>query len=116
MEVLSVDQTKKLKFATSIADTIVNGAHGKTMVVNCLASRLLQDQGKTGNDRLAKFNTLRLMEELNVLETVRSLQEYVNLLTPSHPAVLAVLKATGVNGPIVLLLVAMVARSEELVL
>jgi len=111
-----VDRTKKLKFATSIADMIVNGAHGKMMDANCLASHLLQDQGKTGNDRLAEFNTLRLMEELNVLEIVRSLKEHVNLLTPSHPVVLAVLMATGVNGPIVQLLVAMVARSEELVL
>jgi hypothetical protein len=116
MEVLSVDQTKKLKFATSIADMIVNGAHGKMMDVNCLAGPLLKDQGKTGNDRLAKFNTLRLMEELNVLGTVRSLQEHVNRLRPSHLVVLAVLKATGVSGPIVLFLVAMVARSEELVL
>jgi hypothetical protein len=116
MEVLSVDRTKKLKFATSIAGMIVNGAHGKTMDANCLASRLLEDQGKTGNDRLAEFNTLRLMEVLNVLEIVPSFKEHVNLLTPSHPVVLAVLKAIGVNGPIVQLLVAMVARSEELVL
>jgi len=73
MEVLRADQTKKLILATLIARMIVNGAHGKMMDANCLASPLLQDQGKTGNDRLAKFNTLRLMEELNVLETVRSL-------------------------------------------
>jgi hypothetical protein len=73
MEVLLVDQTKKLKFATSIAGMTVNGVHGKMMDANCLAAHLLEDQGKTGNDRLAKFNTLRLMEELNVLGTVRSL-------------------------------------------
>jgi hypothetical protein len=116
MVVLSVDRTKKLKFATSIADMIVNGAHGKMMDANCLASRLLEDQGKTGNDRLAEFNSLRLMEELNVLETLRSFPEHVNLLIPSHPVVPAVPKATGVNGPIVQLLVAMAVRSEELVL
>lgn len=116
MVVLSVDRTKKLKFATSIADMIVSGVHGKMMDANCLASRLLQDQDKTGNDRLAEFNTLRLMEELSVLETVRSMPEHVNLLIPSHPVVPAVPKATGVNGPIVQLLVAMAVRNEELVL
>jgi hypothetical protein len=116
MEVLLVVQTKKLKFVVSIAGMIVNGDHGKMMDVNCLASRLLKDQGKTGNERLAKFNTSRLMEEPNVLGIWRCWMANVNLLRLSHLVVLAVLKVPGVTGLVVLFLVAMAARSEELVM
>lgn len=108
-------QTKKSKLATSIADTTVNGVLGQTMGVNCPASLLLQDQGKTGKERPAKFNTSRSMEELNALETLRCLMVFVKLSIPSQIAVLVALKVPGVIGLIVLFLVAMVAQREELV-
>jgi len=116
MAVLSVGQAKKRMFATSIADMIVNGAHGKTTDANCLARHLLEEP-QTGKDRLAKFNTSRLMEELNVLVIVRCiLIVFVNLSQLSHLVVLAVLKVLGLIGLVVLLLVAMAARNKELVL
>jgi len=115
MEVRSVGQMKKLKFATSIADTIVNGAHGKTMDVSCLAHHLLGDQDKTDKERLVEFNTSRSMEELNVRVTLQCLMVNVKLSEISHLVVLAVPKVPGVNGVIVLLLAAMVARRSELV-
>jgi hypothetical protein len=95
---------------------IVNGAHGKMMDVNCLANRLLKVQDKTGKERLAKFNTLRSMEVLNVLVTLQCMTVHVKALEISHLVVLAVPKVLGVTGVVALLPVVMVARRSELAL
>jgi hypothetical protein len=72
MVVPSAGQIRKLTFVTLIANMTVNGAHGQTMDANCLASLLPQDQAKTGKDKPARFNILRLTGVLNVPETVLS--------------------------------------------
>jgi hypothetical protein len=80
------------------------------MVVSCLVLLLLVLLVKTGKNRLAKFNTLRSMVVLNVLEILYNTTVIVKLCLLSPPVVLAAQKGLGPTGLLARLLAAMVEQ------
>jgi|SwirhirootsSR2_FD_contig_71_104104_length_3495_multi_3_in_0_out_0_1 hypothetical protein len=94
----SVELTKKLKYATSTADTIVSGVLGVLMVASFLAVLLQTLLDKTDKNIPAKFNTSSSMEELLVPEIHQNMTAPVLIWRTFPPVVLAVQKALGVLG------------------
>jgi hypothetical protein len=67
------EPTKKLKYATLIADTIVSGVLGVPVAASFLAVLLKELLDQIDKNIPAKFNISRLMEVPLVLETQQSM-------------------------------------------